>query len=177
MADRNLLSKLLGWLPARLYYFLRESAHLEYVDRVKELYKIHASVRIGYGTTVAGSGQIEIGQDSYIGYNSFVCADPAGTQIVIGKHCSLSHNIHIRTQIHVRKKHYKDELAAPITGADIIIGDYVWIGANVYISGGVKIGENSIIGANSIVTHDVPPNTIFGGVPARLIRHKSDYLD
>ena len=66
---------------------------------------------------------------------------------------------------------------APIEGSDITIGDYVWVGANVYISGGVTIGENTIIGADSVVTHDIPPNTIYGGVPARLIRSKLEYSD
>lgn len=156
---------------------MRDSAHAEYVEKVKSLYNIDSSFRVGYGTIISGTGQIEIGADSYIGYNSFVTSEPATAKIVIGKHCSLGHNIHIRTQIHVRRRQYMDELVAPIEGADIVIGDYVWIGANVYVSGGVSIGSNVIIGANSVVTHDVPADAIYGGVPARLIRVKSDYLD
>ncbi len=34
----------------------------------------------------------------------------------------------------------------------------------------------SIIGANSVVTSDVPPNSIFAGVPAKQIGSKSDYI-
>jgi len=173
----NLRHKPIRKFKSWLYHQLHDSAYEEYVEKVKSIYKIHRSVRIGYGTIVAGSGSIEIGEDSYIGYNSFMAADPSTAKIIIGKHCSMSHNIHIRTQKHVRKMFYKDELEAPIQGADIVIGDYVWIGANVYINGGVNLGENSIIGANSVVTSDIPPNTIYGGAPARLIRNKSDYID
>ena len=56
---------------------------------------------------------------------------------------------------------------------NVLIGDYVWIGANVFIGPGVKIGNNSVIGANSVVTKDVEAFSIVGGVPAKLIRYKS----
>ncbi len=162
---------------SKAFSFLRDNAHKDYEVRVKALYNIHPSFIIGYGTIISGTGLIEIDEESYIGYNSFITAEPSAAKIIIGKHCSLGHNVHIRTQMHVRRRHYRDELIAPIEGLDIRIGDYVWIGANVYVSGGVVIGENVIIGANSVVTHDIPPNTIYGGVPARLIRNKSDYLE
>jgi maltose O-acetyltransferase len=63
----------------------------------------------------------------------------------------------------------------PSLGDDIIIGDYVWIGANVFICDGVTIGENSIIGANSVVTHDIPPNSVCGGIPAKVLWSKHKY--
>ena len=42
-----------------------------------------------------------------------------------------------------------------------------------FVNPGVNIGSNSIIGANSVVTKDVLPNSIVGGVPAKLIRYKN----
>ena len=47
----------------------------------------------------------------------------------------------------------------------------VWVGANVSILKGVTIGARSAIGAGAVVTHDVPPDTIVAGVPARIVRH------
>ncbi len=46
----------------------------------------------------------------------------------------------------------------------------VWIGVAATILPGVRIGENSIVGANALVSKDVPPNTIVGGNPARIIK-------
>lgn len=54
-------------------------------------------------------------------------------------------------------------------GAPIVIGKNVWIGIASTVLPGVTIGDNSIVGANSVVTHDVPPNTIVVGSPARKI--------
>ena len=41
---------------------------------------------------------------------------------------------------------------------------------NVTIVNGVTIGDGAVIGANSIVTKDIPPYSIYGGVPAKCIR-------
>ncbi len=51
----------------------------------------------------------------------------------------------------------------------IEIMDNVFIGANSTIMYDVKIGPNAIIAAGSVVTKDVPPGTVVGGVPARVI--------
>jgi acetyltransferase-like isoleucine patch superfamily enzyme len=47
------------------------------------------------------------------------------------------------------------------------------IGSNATILCGVTIGERAMVGAGSVVTHDVPPNAVVAGNPARVIR----YLD
>lgn len=54
----------------------------------------------------------------------------------------------------------------------IDIGNDVWIGHGVFISRGVKIGDGAIIAAKSVVTKDVPPYTVVGGVPARVIKQR-----
>ena len=57
---------------------------------------------------------------------------------------------------------------------DIIIGSDVWIGYEAVIMAGVTIGDGAIIGTRAVVTKDVPPYTIVGGVPAKMIRKRFD---
>ncbi|MDO4329375.1 MAG: CatB-related O-acetyltransferase [Lachnospiraceae bacterium] len=55
---------------------------------------------------------------------------------------------------------------------DIIIGNDVWIGYEAVIMAGVIIGDGAIIGTRAVVTKDIPPYTIVGGVPAKVIRKR-----
>ena len=55
---------------------------------------------------------------------------------------------------------------------DIVIGNDVWIGYDAIIMSGVKIGDGAIIGTRAIVTNDVPPYTIVGGIPAKIINKR-----
>lgn len=53
----------------------------------------------------------------------------------------------------------------------IIVEKGVWIGANATILPGVHIGEGAVIAAGAIVNKDVEKNCLYGGVPAKLIKH------
>lgn len=55
---------------------------------------------------------------------------------------------------------------------DILIGNDVWIGYEAVIMSGVHIGDGAIIGTRALVTKDVPPYSIVGGVPAKIIRKR-----
>ena len=57
---------------------------------------------------------------------------------------------------------------------DTIVGNDVWIGYKSTIMPGVKIGDGAIIAAKSVVTNDVPPYTIVGGNPAKIIKPRFD---
>ena len=51
----------------------------------------------------------------------------------------------------------------------IEIFDNVFIGSNSTIMSGVKIGPNAIVAGGAVVTKDVPPGSVVGGVPAKVI--------
>lgn len=50
------------------------------------------------------------------------------------------------------------------------IGHDVWLGAGVVVLRGVTVGDGCIVAANAVVTRDLPPYTICGGLPARVIK-------
>lgn len=66
----------------------------------------------------------------------------------------------------------QDVAAAWDNKGDIVIGNDVWIGYEAVVLAGVTIGDGAVIGARAVVTKDVPPYTVVGGVPARLIRRR-----
>ena len=55
---------------------------------------------------------------------------------------------------------------------DIVVGSDVWIGRESVILPGVHIGDGAIIAARSVVAKDVPPYTVAGGNPVRVLKQR-----
>lgn len=54
----------------------------------------------------------------------------------------------------------------------VYIGNDVWVGSHALICGGVHVGNGACIAAGAVVVKDVPPYSIVGGVPAKVIRYR-----
>ena len=52
----------------------------------------------------------------------------------------------------------------------VVINEDVWIGTNVIILKGVDVGRGATLCAGAVITRNVPPYSIFGGVPAKFIK-------
>jgi len=70
--------------------------------------------------------------------------------------------------------HCADDLGRPIRAQDIRVRPIrieaaAWLASHVTVLGGVTIGRGAIVGAGAVVTRDMAPETIVGGVPARVI--------
>jgi acetyltransferase-like isoleucine patch superfamily enzyme len=61
-----------------------------------------------------------------------------------------------------------------LTKGPIVVRDDVWLGTGATIMSGVTIGQGAVVAACSVVTKDVPPYSIVGGNPAKVIRKRFD---
>lgn len=57
-----------------------------------------------------------------------------------------------------------------VSKGSVVIGKNVWIGERACILPNVTIGDGAIIAANAVVTKDVPPYSIVGGCPAKVLK-------
>lgn len=121
------------------------------------------------GVELAGPGDIQarfvVGKDSQITAPLYadVCAPiTIGNRVFIGHHVVLITTDH---EIGPPEQRCGGWRSAPIT-----IEDGVWICAGVKVLPGVTIGRGAVVAAGAVVTKDVPPNTLVGGVPAKILR-------
>lgn len=62
--------------------------------------------------------------------------------------------------------------ALPLVRAPIVIGDDVWVCADAFVGPGVTVGAGSVVGARAVAVKDVPPWTVVGGNPAKVIKQR-----
>ena len=66
----------------------------------------------------------------------------------------------------------KDTHLGAHSKGDTVIGNDVWLGRDAVIMPGIHIGDGAVIAAEAVVVTDVPPYSIYGGNPARLIKKR-----
>lgn len=110
--------------------------------------------------------------------------------VFIGRYCSIGRRVTIAAGMHdmyglsthpamkgINTKYdfeQKEKLNIPNNKkvAYTLIESDVWIGDGVVIMPGVTIGQGAVVGANSVVTKSVPPYSVIGGVPAKIIKKR-----
>jgi acetyltransferase-like isoleucine patch superfamily enzyme len=112
----------------------------------------------------AGGNEIRVGRNVFVNQNC-TFYDLGGLDIA--DDVMIGPNVSIITAGHPLEP---SERRAATIGKPIVIERNVWIAAGATVIGGVTVGENSVVAAGSVVTRDVPPNTLVGGNPARIIR-------
>jgi acetyltransferase-like isoleucine patch superfamily enzyme len=93
-----------------------------------------------------------------------------------GVHINCRDKVHIgsdvristQVQIHTGKLNL-NEWPRLHTELPVIIEDNVWIASSCVISAGVTIGRNSVVAAGAVVVKNISPNSLVGGIPAKVI--------
>lgn len=112
-----------------------------------------------------GSGKVKIGRSTFINRECFF---DGLDEITIGDGCSLGMGVMLVTSSH--KIGITKRRAAELTHQSVKIDQGCWLGARVTVLPGVTIGEGCVICAGAVVVADCEPNSMYGGVPAKLIR-------
>lgn len=120
-----------------------------------------------------GQKNILIGDRVYIGPRA--CLSATNAKIYFKGHISSGEDLSIHTGNHARiigvfHNDITESNKPKGYDSDVIIEEDVWIGSRVTILMGVTIGRGSTIAAGAVVTHDVPPYSVVGGIPAKFIR-------
>ena len=121
------------------------------------------------------NGNVQVGYATTFSTNCFIHGD-----ITIGKYCQFGPFASINTFNHpinhmstyINKRLLNGLLSKYKTSAKTQIGNDVWVGKNAIILGGVTIGNGAIIAAGAVVTSDVPPYSVYAGVPAKHIKDR-----
>jgi acetyltransferase-like isoleucine patch superfamily enzyme len=111
-----------------------------------------------------GGDEIRVGRNVFVNQNC-TFYDLGGLNIA--DDVMIGPNVSIITSGHPLEP---SQRRGPTIGTPIVIEKNVWIAAGAIIIGGVTVGENSVVAAGSVVTRDIPPNTLAGGNPAKVIR-------
>lgn len=152
------------------------------------------NVRIGKGLRVygrmniMGSGRVKIGRNCMVQGKlfspvNFMTVSPdafieikdnaafSGTVIQCFKHvlidewCNIANAYIVDSQAHHISIDRRFHNNADVPTASVTIEKNVWVSVNVVITHGVTIGRNSVIGACSLVRSDIPPNSLYSGIP------------
>jgi len=109
-----------------------------------------------------------IGKGTYIGPRLEVIDETLTDLIMIGDRVTIAPHVTLVVSSGPNNSKLKYIYQRKI--GKITIEDDAWIGTGAIILPGVTIKKMSIVGAGAVVTRDVPPFTVVGGVPAKIIK-------
>lgn len=124
---------------------------------------LEPTLRVAYGNRAS------FGDDVFVNFGLTLVND---VDVVVGDRVMIAPNVVITTTGHpVHPDHRRDreQFSAPV-----VLEEDVWIGAGAVILPGVTVGRGSVVAAGAVVGANVPPMTVVGGVPARVLRPITD---
>lgn len=124
--------------------------------------------------------KVEVGQRSYGGLNVYSWG-AENEKLLIGNYVSIASGVKFilggnhyynTFSTYPFKVKVMDEKTEAYSNGPIIIGDDVWIGTDAIIMSGIEVGQGAVIASGSVVVKNVPPYSIVGGNPAKVIKYR-----
>ena len=81
----------------------------------------------------------------------------------------IGDDVHLRQNTTFGSARLDDRFAKPVIGARVDVG------TGAVVLGAIQVGDDAAIGANAVVTRDVPAGCVVGGVPARVLKQRTDF--
>lgn len=115
---------------------------------------------------------ISVGDDVAISsgatFSATESAITIGNKVMFGPNVTIMGGNHNTS--HIGRFMFDVHDKGPVDDVPVIIEDDVWVGTGAIILKGVRIGRGSIVAAGALVLRDVPPYSIVGGVPAKVLK-------
>jgi acetyltransferase-like isoleucine patch superfamily enzyme len=133
----------------------------------------YCRIREGVRIKVHKGAKLIIGNRVLLSWN---CIIEATESIVIRDNAGIGEFARVRDGAHLIYGTEAGWRYAPNFAEPIDIGEYAFIGSASFISHGVTVGKGAVVGAHAVVTKDIPEFEVWGGVPAKFIRHRTKDL-
>ncbi len=134
------------------------------------LYGCQIGCNTKIGTFVEVQRGAKIGANCKISSHTFICEG-----VTIEDGVFIGHGVTFINDLYPRATTGEGTLQTAVDWSCIptVVRKGASIGSGSTILAGVTIGENALVGAGSVVTHDVPPDTVVAGNPARVLRRRA----
>lgn len=152
------------------FFFLERGAEV-YARKGYGRLRIGRWVWVGAGNALrCHEGNLTIGDKCVFGRKNTI---NAYMDVAIGADCIFADWIYITDF-----DHKFDDLSMPIRKQGIVkspvkIGDDCWFGEKTTVLRGVTVGDGCVIASHALVNKDLPPLSVAGGVPARVLKSRS----
>jgi len=159
-------------LPHSRLHIIFNQIRCWYVAKILNIIKYDKENYFEDNIYIGDTSKLTIGKHCHINENVFIQGANIGNYVMIAPNVTILNSTH----------NYKNtDIPMILQGGEenlnTTIEDDVWIGRNAIIMPNLILGKGSVIGAGSVVTKDVAPYSVMGGVPAKLIKRRTECVE